>query len=76
MRAHYETYSVGRDFTERTQAYLEIYDQQDSNRIDGAAKPCETTLGIGGRQTLNSKRNILLLWMGGRSFQRATSGKQ
>jgi hypothetical protein len=64
---------VGRDFTERTQAYLEIYDQQDANRIDGAAKQRETTLGVGGRQTLNSKKNILLLLMGGRSFQKVTS---
>jgi hypothetical protein len=48
---------VGRDFSERTQAYLEIYDQQDANRIDGAAKQRETTLGAGGRQTLNSKKN-------------------
>lgn len=64
---------VGRDFTERTQAYLEIYDQQDANRIDGAAKQRETTLGVGGRQTLNSKKTILLLLMGGRSFQKVTS---
>jgi hypothetical protein len=38
-----------------------------------AAKQRETTLGVGGRQTLNSKRNVLLLLMGGRSFQKVTS---
>jgi hypothetical protein len=61
---------VGHDFTERTQAYLELYDQQDANRIDGAAKQRETTLGVGGRQTLNSKNNILLLLMGGVAFRK------
>jgi hypothetical protein len=65
---------IGRDFTERTQAYLEIYNQQNANRIDGAAKQRETTWGVGGRQALNSRNNILLLLMGGRSFQKVVSG--
>jgi hypothetical protein len=74
---------VGHEFTDRTEAYLEIYDQQDANRIPpgfgvgqfatGQPKQREATLGIGGRQALNKRKSILLLLMGGRSFQTVTS---
>jgi hypothetical protein len=70
---------IGHEFTERTEAYLEIYDQQDANRIPpglgvgqfatGQTKQREATLGVGGRQALNKGRTLLLLLMGGRSFQ-------
>jgi hypothetical protein len=65
---------IGRDFTERTQAYVEIFDQQDANRVEGASKQRETTLGLGGRQALNRNKSVVLLLMGGRSFQKITSG--
>jgi hypothetical protein len=64
---------VGHEFTERTEAYAEIYDQQDANRIDGAPKQRETTLGLGGRQALNKPKTLLLMLMGGRSFQKITA---
>jgi hypothetical protein len=63
---------VGHEFTDRTEAYAEIYDQQDANRIDGAPKQRQTTLGLGGRQALNQRKTFLLMLMGGRSFQTIT----
>ncbi|MGD0444691.1 MAG: hypothetical protein ABSA39_12215 [Edaphobacter sp.] len=73
---------VGHEFTERTEAYLEIYDQQDANTIPagrgvgqfatGQTKQRETTIGAGGRQALNKKKSMLLMLMGGRSFQSIT----
>ena len=70
---------VGHEFTERTEAYLELYDQQDANTLPagrgvgqfatGQTKQRETTLGAGGRQALNKKKSLLLMLMGGRSFQ-------
>jgi hypothetical protein len=70
---------VGHEFTDRTEAYLEIYDQQDANRLPpgfgvgqfatGGAKQREATLGLGGRQALTKDKNLVLLLMGGRSFQ-------
>ena len=70
---------VGHEFTDRTEAYLEIYDSQDANRIPpgqgtgqfatGESKQRETTLGLGGRQALNKAKTLNLLLMGGRSFQ-------
>jgi hypothetical protein len=70
---------VGHEFTDRTEAYLEIYDEQDANRLPpgfgvgqfatGGPKQREATLGLGGRQALNKRKNLVLLLMGGRSFQ-------
>ena len=70
---------VGHEFTDTTEAYLEIYDSQDANRIPpgqgtgqfatGESKQRETTLGLGGRQALNKAKTLNLLLMGGRSFQ-------
>jgi hypothetical protein len=70
---------VGHEFTDRTEAYAEIYDQQDANRIPagqgvgnfatGLPKQRQTTLGLGGRQALNRRKTLLLMLMGGRSFQ-------
>lgn len=64
---------VGHDFKRDTQAYLEIYDRQDANRIDGAAKRRDASAELGGRQTLGPHRRLLLLLMGGRSFQSVAS---
>jgi hypothetical protein len=74
---------VGHEFTDRTEVYMELYDQQDANRIHagqgignfatGGSKQRETTLGLGGRQALNRQKTLNLLLMGGRSFQ-AVSG--
>jgi len=70
---------VGHEFSDRTEAYVEIYDQQDANRLPagkgvgqfatGVPKQREATLGLGGRQALNQAKTLNLLLMGGRSFQ-------
>ena len=70
---------IGHEFSDSTEAYLELYDQQDANRIragqgigqfaTGFPKQRETTLGLGGRQALNKAKTLNLLLMGGRSFQ-------
>lgn len=70
---------AGHEFTDRTEAYIELYDQQDANRVaagrgfgqfaTGNPKQRETTLGLGGRQSLNKAKTLNLLLMGGRSFQ-------
>lgn len=70
---------VGHEFSDRTEAYLELYDQQDANRVadgrgtgnfaTGGGKQRETTLGVGGRQALNGGKTLNLLLMAGRSFQ-------
>ncbi len=74
---------VGHEFTDRTEAYLEIYDEQDANRIPagygfgqfatGQPKQRESTLGVGGRQALNRDKTRILLLMAGRSFQAASA---
>jgi hypothetical protein len=64
---------VGHEFSDRTEAYAEIYSQQDANRIDGAPKQRQTTLGGGGRQALNKDKTLLLMLMGGRSFQKVSA---
>ncbi|WP_263354995.1 hypothetical protein [Acidicapsa acidisoli] len=61
---------VGREFTRKTEAYIELYDQQDANRVNGLAKKREATLGPGGRHSLNRNNTVLLLLMAGRSFQK------
>jgi hypothetical protein len=70
---------MGHEFSDRTEAYIELYDQQDANRVapgqgvgqfaTGYPKQRETTLGLGGRQSLNKTNTLNLLLMGGRSFQ-------
>ncbi len=74
---------LGHEFSDSTEAYVELYDQQDANRIPsgfgagefatGLPKQRETTLGLGGRQSLNRLKTLNLLLMGGRSFQRVTA---
>jgi hypothetical protein len=65
---------AGHEFTDRTEAYLELYDLQEANRIPGGGpKQRETTLGLGGRQALNHAKTLNLLLMGGRSFQKIAS---
>jgi len=70
---------VGHEFSDRTEAYVELYDQQDANRVapgqgvgqfaTGYPKQRQTTLGLGGRQAMNHDKTLNLLLMGGRSFQ-------
>jgi hypothetical protein len=70
---------LGHEFTDRSEAYVELYDQQDANRVPpgegvgqfvtGTPKARELTLGVGGRQALNKAKTLNLLLMGGRSFQ-------
>ncbi len=73
---------IGHEFSDSTEVYLELYDQQDANRIHtvqgvgefetGETKQRQTTLGIGGRQALNKAKTRNLLLMAGRSFQTVT----
>jgi hypothetical protein len=77
---------VGHEFSERTEAYVELYDTQDANRIrpgqgvgqfaTGSSKQRETTLGLGGRQALNRNKTLNLLLMGGRSFQKISASNE
>jgi hypothetical protein len=73
---------VGHEFSDSSEAYVEIYDSQDANRVaagqgvgnfaTGLPKQREATLGLGGRQALNKAKTLNLLLMGGRSFQKVT----
>jgi hypothetical protein len=74
---------LGHEFSDATEAYLELYDQQDANRIragqgvgqfaTGFSKQRQTTLGLGGRQAMNTAKTLNLLLMAGRSFQKVTA---
>jgi hypothetical protein len=74
---------IGHEFSDRTEAYIELYDLQDANRLpigrgvgnfaSSGIKQRETTLGLGGRQALNHAKTLNLLLMGGRSFQKASA---
>ncbi|MGA3160449.1 MAG: hypothetical protein ABSC77_04465 [Terracidiphilus sp.] len=63
---------AGHEFSERLELYGEIYDLQDVNRIGTAPKQRELTLDVGGRQTLDRKGHLRLLFMGGRAIQAVT----
>lgn len=62
---------MGHECSNRTEAYLELYDQQNANRIaagpgvgnlaTGLPKQRETTFGLGGRQALNQAKTLNLL---------------
>lgn len=74
---------LGHEFSDSTEAYLEIYDLQDANRTapgrgvgnfaSGDRKQRETTIGLGGRQSINKAKTLNLLLMGGRSWQKVTA---
>jgi hypothetical protein len=74
---------LGHEFTDRTEAYLELHDTQDANTLrpgqgigqfaTGQPKQRQATLGLGARHSLNKSKTLTLLLMGGRSFQ-STSG--
>jgi len=74
---------VGHEFSDSTEAYLELYDLQDANRLPlgrgvgnfaaSGVKARETTIALGGRQSLNRAKTINLLLMAGRSFQKASA---
>jgi len=60
---------AGHEFSDRFELYGEIYDLQDVNRIGLTPKQRELTADVGGRQTLDRKGHIRLLFMGGRAIQ-------
>jgi hypothetical protein len=60
---------AGHEFSDRFELYAEVYDLQDTNRIDGQPKQRQFTGDIGGRQTLDKKGHLRLLFMGGRGLQ-------
>jgi hypothetical protein len=74
---------VGHEFSDRTEAYIELYDLQDANRLPigrgvrnfaaSGVKQRETTLGLGGRQAVNHAKTLNLLLMAGRSFQTSSA---
>ncbi len=63
---------AGHEFSDKLELYAELYDIQDANRIAGAPKQREATLGGGGRAALNHDNSLLLMFMAGRSFQAVT----
>jgi hypothetical protein len=63
---------AGHEFSDRLELYGEVYDLQDANRIEGAPKQRAFTLDVGGRQTLDRKGHLRLLFMGGRGIQSVT----
>jgi hypothetical protein len=63
---------AGHEFSERLELYGEFYDLQDVNRIGNQPKQRELTLDVGGRQTLDRKGHLRLLFMGGRGIQAVT----
>jgi hypothetical protein len=67
---------AGHEFSERLELYGEIYDLQDVNRIGPLSnlqpKQRELTADVGGRQTLDRKGHLRLLFMGGRGIQAVT----
>jgi hypothetical protein len=60
---------AGHEFNDRLELYSEIYDLQDANRIGANPKQRAFTVDVGGRQSLDRKNRIRLLFMGGRSLQ-------
>ena len=65
---------VGHQFSERFELYGEIYNLQDTNRIGAEPKQRELTLDFGGRQTLDRRGHLRLLFMGGRGLQAVRRG--
>ena len=63
---------AGHEFSDRLELYAEIYDLQDANRIGSTPKQRELTLDFGGRQTLDRRGHLRLLFMGGRGIQAVT----
>jgi len=63
---------VGHEFSERLELYGEIYDLQDISRMGTAPKQRELTVDVGGRQTLDRKGHLRLLFMGERGIQAVT----
>jgi hypothetical protein len=63
---------AGHEFNERLELYAEIYDLQEINRIENQPKQRELTLDVGGRQALDRKGHLRLLFMAGRGIQAVT----
>ena len=63
---------AGHEINDRIELYSELYDLQDANRIGSIPKQRELTFDIGGRQSLDHKNHIRLLFMGGRAIQAVT----
>jgi hypothetical protein len=63
---------AGHEINDRIELYSEIYDLQDANRIGLVPKQRELTFDVGGRQSLDHRNHIRLLFMGGRAIQAVT----
>jgi hypothetical protein len=63
---------VGHSFSDRFEAYTELYDLQAINRMGNQPKQRSLTLDFGGRQSLDKENHIRLLFMGGRAMQSVT----
>jgi hypothetical protein len=60
---------AGHEFSDKLELYTELYDLQDTNRMNGFPKQRELTLDAGGRQTLDKGGHLRLLFMAGRAIQ-------
>jgi hypothetical protein len=63
---------AGHEFNDRLELYGELYDLQDANRIGDLPRQRQFTLDMGGRQTLDHKGHLRLLFMAGRGIQAVT----
>ena len=63
---------AGHEINDRIELYSEIYDLQDANRIGLVPKQRELTFDVGGRQSLDHRNHIRLLFMAGRAIQAVT----
>jgi hypothetical protein len=63
---------AGHSFSDRFEAYTEIYDLQAINVIGNQPKQRSLTLDLGGRQSLDRANHVRLLFMGGRGIQVVT----
>ncbi len=63
---------AGHAFSDRFEAYTELYDLQAIHVIGNQPKQRSLTLDLGGRQLLDRANHVRLLFMGGRSIQAVT----
>jgi hypothetical protein len=63
---------AGHSFSDRFEAYTELYDLQAIDRVGAQPKQRSLTLDAGGRRSLDKENHFRLLFMGGRAIQSVT----
>jgi hypothetical protein len=63
---------VGHEFSNKTELYLELYDQAATRATNSEPKTRESTLGIGFRTPITRNDSIWFMAMAGRSFVKVT----